>query len=55
VAAYEARLIHEALASCRGDVRAALEILQIPRKTFYDKVARHGLALESFRGPDALG
>ena len=53
VAAYEARLIQEALASCRGDVRAALEVLQVPRKTFYDKVARHGLALDSFRGADS--
>ena len=49
VAAYEAHLIQEALASCHGDVRAALETLRIPRKTFYDKVERHGLDLARYR------
>lgn len=41
--AVEAMLIREALQTCRGDVRAALETLGIPRKTFYDKLARHGI------------
>lgn len=49
VATYEARLIEEALASCHGDVRSALEILRIPRKTFYDKIERHGLSLDKHR------
>ncbi|HCT04564.1 MAG TPA: DNA-binding response regulator [Pseudomonas sp.] len=49
VAAYEAHLIQEALLGCKGDVRGALERLKIPRKTFYDKVERHGLDLSSYR------
>lgn len=46
---FEAGLIRDALRSTRGDVRSCLEILRIPRKTFYDKVARHGIDLETFR------
>ncbi|MCY1279874.1 C4-dicarboxylate transport transcriptional regulatory protein DctD [compost metagenome] len=40
---YEAELIRQALAANAGDVRATLEALGIPRKTFYDKLARHGI------------
>lgn len=49
VATYEAHVIEEALSATGGDVRAALEILRIPRKTFYDKIERHGLDLDRFR------
>lgn len=49
IATYEAHVIEEALAGCDGDVRATLEILRIPRKTFYDKVERHGIDLARFR------
>jgi two-component system C4-dicarboxylate transport response regulator DctD len=49
VATYEAHVIEEVLASCGGDVRAALDVLRIPRKTFYDKVTRHGLDLDKHR------
>lgn len=49
VATYEAHVIEEALAGCSGDVRATLEVLRIPRKTFYDKVERHGLDLDKYR------
>jgi len=41
--AIEANLIREALEANRGDVRATLEMLGIPRKTFYDKLVRHGI------------
>ncbi|MET3664977.1 sigma-54 dependent transcriptional regulator [Caulobacter sp. 1776] len=51
VATYEAHVIEEALAGCGGDVRAALEVLRIPRKTFYDKVERHGIDLARYRRP----
>ncbi|WP_308238441.1 hypothetical protein [Phenylobacterium sp. J367] len=37
------------MTECGGDVRSALEALGIPRKTFYDKVARHGIDLHAFR------
>jgi two-component system C4-dicarboxylate transport response regulator DctD len=49
---FEAGLIRDALRSTRGDVKSCLEILRIPRKTFYDKVARHGIDLDSFRRND---
>lgn len=51
VATYEAHVIEDALAGCGGDVRATLEVLRIPRKTFYDKVERHGIDLSRFRAP----
>lgn len=40
---YEARLIRRALEAAGGDVRATLQALGIPRKTFYDKLQRHGI------------
>ncbi|MBN2971837.1 sigma-54-dependent Fis family transcriptional regulator [Roseomonas aeriglobus] len=49
VAAYEAELIEAALRRHNGRVAAALGDLGIPRKTFYDKVARHGIDLGAFR------
>jgi two-component system C4-dicarboxylate transport response regulator DctD len=47
---FEASVIKEALRASAGSVKACLEILQIPRKTFYDKVARYAIDLETFRG-----
>lgn len=41
VAAYEAELIRESLTRHHGDVRRVTADLQIPRKTLYDKMARH--------------
>lgn len=49
VATYEAHLIEEALTAGEGDVRRALEVLRIPRKTFYDKIERHGIDLARHR------
>lgn len=40
---YEAGLIRDALARHGGDVRATVEALGVPRKTFYDKLKRHGI------------
>jgi len=40
---YEATLIRETLATNNGDVQQTLEALGIPRKTFYDKMQRHGI------------
>ncbi|MCK0198986.1 sigma-54 dependent transcriptional regulator [Ancylobacter sp. 6x-1] len=39
----EADLIRAALEAHGGDVRATIEALGIPRKTFYDKLARYGI------------
>lgn len=43
LAAIEANLIREALEAHQGDVRATLQTLGIPRKTFYDKLTRYGI------------
>lgn len=42
VQTYEAELIRESLTR-QGDIRRVTADLQIPRKTLYDKMARHGL------------
>ena len=46
---YERRLIREALRSVKGCVSDAADLLQMPKKTLYDKVNRHGLEPELFR------
>lgn len=46
---FEASLIRDALRANGGSVKHALEVLKIPRKTFYDKVNRHGIELDEFR------
>lgn len=40
---FEASLIRETLAAHNGNVQDTLEALGIPRKTFYDKMQRHGI------------
>ncbi|MDX3927638.1 MAG: sigma-54 dependent transcriptional regulator [Shinella sp.] len=40
---YEEAVIREALAAHQGDVRLTIEALGVPRKTFYDKLQRHGI------------
>ncbi|MFD1949881.1 sigma-54-dependent transcriptional regulator [Sphingomonas arantia] len=47
---FEAAILRTTLEQTAGDVRTALTLLGIPRKTFYDKVARHGIDLDSYRG-----
>ncbi len=47
---YERSLIREALRGSQGNVAAASELLHLPKKTLYDKLARHQLDPESFRG-----
>lgn len=51
---FEAQLIREALAAHQGDVRATLEALGIPRKTFYDKLQRHGIDRQDYTGAASL-
>ena len=46
---FEASLIRDALRANGGSVKNALEILKIPRKTFYDKVNRYQIELDEFR------
>jgi two-component system, NtrC family, C4-dicarboxylate transport response regulator DctD len=49
VGQYEAALIEEALEAAHGDVQEVLVALDLPRKTFYDKVARHGIDLARYK------
>ncbi|OLP58642.1 Fis family transcriptional regulator [Xaviernesmea oryzae] len=47
---FEAEVIRETLAQHQGDVRRTIEALGIPRKTFYDKLQRHGIVRGDFEG-----
>ncbi|MBB6487855.1 sigma-54-dependent transcriptional regulator [Rhizobium lusitanum] len=49
---YEAELIRETLSQNNGDVRRTIEALGIPRKTFYDKLQRHGIVRGEFAGSE---
>ncbi|PKO86964.1 MAG: sigma-54-dependent Fis family transcriptional regulator [Betaproteobacteria bacterium HGW-Betaproteobacteria-12] len=49
VDAAEKQAIVSALRQCDGQVARAAELLQVPKKTLYDKLARHGLSAEDFR------
>lgn len=49
VANFEAKVIEDVLRTHRGNVVAALDVLGIPRKTLYDKMARHGIAPSRYR------
>lgn len=46
---FERQLLAQALADCQGNVGAAAERLQLPRKTLYDKLLRHQLDPARFR------
>ena len=50
LAQVERSLLIEALRRHGGGASAAARDLKLPRKTFYDKLARHGLKPEEFRG-----
>jgi two-component system, NtrC family, C4-dicarboxylate transport response regulator DctD len=41
--AFEKRVIEQALDRCRGDIKAVMDLLDIPRRTLNEKMARHGL------------
>ncbi|PQZ58400.1 Fis family transcriptional regulator [Achromobacter sp. MYb9] len=45
---FEAQLIRDALSAHQGDIKATLESLGIPRKTFYDKLQRHGIDRQQY-------
>ncbi|WP_374299483.1 sigma-54-dependent transcriptional regulator [Paracoccus sp. (in: a-proteobacteria)] len=49
VATYEAELIRDALRLADGNATAAMQRLHLPRKTFYDKLARHGIKATDYR------
>ncbi len=49
VAAYEADLLRAALAAEAGNIQRCCERLGLPRKTLYDKCAKHGIIPMAFR------
>ncbi len=49
VDAAEKAIIEAVLLECGGNVARAAETLQLPKKTLYDKLARHGLVAEHYR------
>jgi two-component system C4-dicarboxylate transport response regulator DctD len=50
VDAFEADAIRAALEESNGDVKRTIDALGIPRKTFYDKLQRHGISRKDFAG-----
>jgi two-component system C4-dicarboxylate transport response regulator DctD len=52
---YEASIIREVLDANDGDVRRTIAELGIPRKTFYDKLQRHGIVRADFAPNDERG
>ncbi len=49
VDAAERQAIEGALQACGGNVALAAEALAVPKKTLYDKLARHAISTEPFR------
>ncbi len=43
VDAFEKRVIEQALERCKGDIKAVIDLLDVPRRTLNEKMARHGL------------
>ena len=43
VDAFEKRVIEQALERCKGDIKSVMDLLDIPRRTLNEKMARHGL------------
>ncbi|MBB1487099.1 sigma-54-dependent transcriptional regulator [Oceanospirillum sediminis] len=52
VAAFEAEVIRRSLARHNGNIKAVLEILDLPRRTLNQKMARYGIRREEFTGED---
>ncbi|RYX90736.1 MAG: sigma-54-dependent Fis family transcriptional regulator [Comamonadaceae bacterium] len=50
VSLFEKYLIQEALSASAGRASTASELLQLPKKTLYDKMRRLGLSSEEFKG-----
>lgn len=46
---FEAELIQEVLSRYQGDAKRSMDALQLPRKTFYDKLTRHHIRISDYR------
>ena len=49
--AFEAQCLRAALTRHKGDIKAVLNELQLPRRTLNEKMQRHGLVRETFLSP----
>jgi two-component system C4-dicarboxylate transport response regulator DctD len=49
MADFERMVLEDALRQCSGDIAKLVELLQTPRKTIYDKLARYDLKPAHFR------
>lgn len=43
-------MVRDTLAATGGDIRETMAALSLPRKTFHDKMSRHGIAPRPYRG-----
>ncbi|WP_152227670.1 sigma-54 dependent transcriptional regulator [Pseudomonas sp. SCB32] len=50
--AYEEQCIRQALGQCKGDIKAVMELLGLPRRTLNEKMQRHGLSRGDYLGED---
>jgi two-component system C4-dicarboxylate transport response regulator DctD len=51
--AFEAHCLRSALSRHKGDIKAVMHELQLPRRTLNEKMQRHGLVREQFLSNDA--
>jgi two-component system C4-dicarboxylate transport response regulator DctD len=49
VSAFEKALIEQSLAQTGGNITRTLELLDLPRKTLYDKMKKHGIDKQCFK------
>jgi two-component system C4-dicarboxylate transport response regulator DctD len=49
MAQIEASLLIDALTRHRGNATGTAQALKLPRKTFYDKLAKYGIRAEDYR------
>jgi two-component system C4-dicarboxylate transport response regulator DctD len=49
IAKVEKSILVDTLRKCDGKVTEAIKVLQIPRKTFYDKLSKYGIRAEEYR------
>jgi len=50
VEAFEKTLIEQALSMTSGSIKNTMSALNLPRKTLYDKMQKHGLEKQNFKG-----
>jgi two-component system C4-dicarboxylate transport response regulator DctD len=50
--AFEAQCLRAALRQHKGEIKAVMEALQLPRRTLNEKMQRHGLVREDFVGSE---